>query len=228
MRQGMLLAMLALSAGGAGAQATDRLVASYCQPGQGCESCITGYTVDEAISLGVVREFHRGGVLVVAQGADGEWKSQSAVNVTPASLHAAFGGGGAPKPVHASCAARPSLPGTFQPRNGEWEITVESRSLPGCSAAVRELASGEKGSLRDTLDFPAPFRGEIPHLMPRMIQTGPNAFEGIVQMGDVQGWIYMVVRSEDEVLVSTSLVEGGEISLDCEASVIQTFRRVVD
>jgi hypothetical protein len=82
--------------------------------------------------------------------------------------------------------------------------------------------------MRERLRFPHPFLGGIPSLTPELIQTGPNQFEGIVVEGSVHAWLYMAVRSEDEIALSMTLVEQGVIDPACNASVQQTFRRVGD
>jgi hypothetical protein len=232
MRHLTLLAVcLALgSAARAQAPAAEKLIAAYCQPGQGCEACRTPYTHQQAIDLGVVREYHGNGVLVVSREADGKWRSASRAQATVEALGQEFGRPGAPAAVtfQASCAARPPLPGSLKPRAGEWQITSESRQSDACPASVRELAGGATGTLRDRLQFPEPFLGEIPHLTPAMMQTGPNQFEGIAIAGEVHAWLLMVVRSEDEFLLSMTLTEQGELDPACDASVTQTFKRIGD
>lgn len=232
MRDVMLFALLALLPAAAATQApaAEKLVVAYCQTGQGCEACRTTYTHAEAIALGVIREYHDGGSLVVWRDGGGDWRSESVERATPSGLVQRFGRTGAEGGVtfHASCAARPPLPGAIQPRGGEWQIASEAPGFEGCPASVRALAEGATGAITDRMAFPTPFLGEIPGVTPAMIQTGPNQFEGIVVTGDVHAWLLMQVRSEDELAMSMTLVEHGELDPACDASVQQTFRRLRD
>lgn len=227
-----LLAPLTLLAGAPRAQApaAEALVVAYCQPGQGCEACRTAYTHAQAIDLGVLREFHDGGSLVVWGEAGGKWRSESVARATREGLVAQFGSTAAEGGVtfHPSCAARPPLPGAIQPRAGEWRISAESRGLEGCPASVRGVAESAAGEASERMAFPTPFLGEIPGVTPAMIQTGPNQFEGIAIAGEVHAWLVMRVRSADEIAVSISLVEQGKLDPACEAMVDQVFRRIGD
>ncbi|WP_290889987.1 hypothetical protein [Arenimonas sp.] len=226
----LLAALCGVTQAQAQAPAAEKLAVAYCQPGQGCDVCPTNYTHKQAIDLGVVREYHDGGSLVVWREAAAKWRSESVARATKEGLVQQFGATGAEGGVtfHANCAARPPLPGAIQPREGEWQVTSEASPMDGCAAPIRQLAEGATGTMRDRMRFPRPFLGEIPSVTPGMIQTGPNQFEGIAVEGAVHAWLYLVVRSEDEVLVSMSLVENGEIDPACDARVQQTFKRVGD
>lgn len=232
MRDATLFFLLAALSGGTRAQApaAENLAVAYCQPGQGCEVCRTGYTQSQAIDLGVIREYHDGGSLVVWREAPDQWRSESVARATVEGLVQRFGSTVAEGGVtfHASCAARPPLPGAIQPREGEWQVTSAASAMDGCAASVRQLAEGATGTMREHMRFPRPFLGGIPSLTPEMIQTGPNQFEGVIVEGPVHAWLYMAVRSEGEIAMSMTLVEEGEIDPACEASVQQTLTRIGD
>ena len=211
----------------AGRQPTmdDPMLASYCEPGQGCHSCVLPYSHWETAAVLRLQGVQPGDVLLVSP-VDGEWTVGTRRGVSTWQLGVQFGARG--QEVLESCQDRPALPGAIQPLDGEWEFTRESVTFQGCPPEVQEDMGGME-TVRIPLAFARPFLGALDPSMPALVQTGPNAFSALKATDITREFSTVTVTSPQRMWVgaftSIDLADSGG---NCIVSTTAVLLRVAD